>query len=300
VVRQSFSRPPEVYAGPLGAWSQLTHRNDGVTAPWGEPRKLRWTSDGAQVSGWLLAPSGAEPGHRYPMVVWVHGGPAGAFLPSFSRTYGALASQGFYVFLPNPRGSFGEGEAFTRGNVKDFGYGDLRDILRGVDAAVKTAPVDAQRLGIAGWSYGGFMAMWAVTQTHRFRAAMAGAGISNWQSYYGQNRIDTWMLPYFGASVYDAPQLYARSSPINFIKQVKTPTLVLQGERDSEVPAPQSYEFWHALKALGVDTQLMIYADEGHAPRKPENQRDLVRRTAAWFDKYLAPVPAPGKVQPPR
>jgi dipeptidyl aminopeptidase/acylaminoacyl peptidase len=123
-----------------------------------------------------------------------------------------------------------------------------------MDAVVKSAPVDPKRIGITGWSYGGYMAMWAVTQTNRFAAAVAGAGIASWQSYYGQNKIDTWMLPFFGASVYDDPKVYAKSSPMEFIKNVKTPTLVLHGERDSEVPTPQGYEFWHALKTLGVPT----------------------------------------------
>ena len=157
--------------------------------------------------------------------------------------------------MPNPRGSFGRGERFTRANVKDFGYGDLRDILGGVDEVVRTRPVDGERLGITGWSYGGYMTMWAVTQTGRFGAAVAGAGICNWQSYYGQNGIDQWMIPFFGASVYDDPAVYARSSPITFIKQVKTPTLILVGERDVECPVPQSQEFYHALKTLGVATQ---------------------------------------------
>jgi len=189
--------------------------------------------------------------------------------------------------MPNPRGSYGQGEAFTQGNVKDFGYGDLRDILKGVDAAVASAPIDGERVGILGWSYGGYMTMWAVTQTTRFKAAVAGAGIVNWQSYYGQNRIDQWMLPFFGASVYDDPAVYAKSSPITFIKNVKTPTLVLHGDRDSEVPTPQGYEFWHALKTLGVPTQLVVYENEGHAVSKPEHLRDMQKRTVEWFDRYL-------------
>jgi dipeptidyl aminopeptidase/acylaminoacyl peptidase len=224
------------------------------------------------------------------MVVVVHGGPAGASSSSWpSRWTAALPSQGYFVFLPNPRGSFGFGAAFTEGNVKDFGGGDLRDILKGIDAVLGQAPprIDPTRLGITGWSYGGYMTMWAVTQTDRFAAAVAGAGIANWQSYYGQNKIDTWMLPFFGASVYDDPKVYAKSSPIEFIKKVKTPTLVLHGERDSEVPTPQGYEFWHALKALGVPTRLVIYTDEGHSIRKPENQKDIVGRSVAWFDRYL-------------
>ena len=204
-----------------------------------------------------------------------------------SRWPATLPSQGYFVFLPNPRGSFGFGEAFTRANVKDFGGGDLRDILSGVDEVLRVAPVDPDRLGITGWSYGGYMTMWAVTQTQRFKAAVAGAGIANWQSYYGQNKIDTWMLPFFGASVYDDPKVYAKSSPMEFILQAKTPTLVLHAERDSEVPLPQGYEFWHALKTLGVPTQLVVYNDEGHNIRQPAHLLDIVKRTVEWFDRYL-------------
>jgi dipeptidyl aminopeptidase/acylaminoacyl peptidase len=118
------------------------------------------------------------------------------------------------VLLPNPRGSYGQGELFTRANVKDFGRGDLRDILAGVKKVTDTLPVDPLRIGITGWSYGGYMTMWAITQTRAFHAAVAGAGIANWQSYYGQNGIDQWMIPYFGTSVYDDPAVYAQSSPI--------------------------------------------------------------------------------------
>jgi len=198
-----------------------------------------------------------------------------------------LSQQGYFVLWPNPRGSYGQGEKFTLANVKDFGGGDLRDILAGVEEAVRTAPVDGQRVGITGWSYGGFMTMFAVTQTNRFRAAVAGAGLSNWQSYYGENSIDQWMLPYFGASVYDDPAVYAKSSAINFIKRVKTPTLIVVGDRDGECPAPQSYEFWHALKTLGVKTQMVVYGDEGHLFHKAEDRKDVLLRMIAWFNENL-------------
>jgi dipeptidyl aminopeptidase/acylaminoacyl peptidase len=171
--------------------------------------------------------------------------------------------------------------------VKDFGYGDLRDVMAGVDEVVKKTPIDESRMGVTGWSYGGYMTMWTVTQTQRFKAAVAGAGIADWLSYYGENSIDEWMIPYFGASVYDDPAVYAKSSPITFIKQVKTPTLVVVGERDGECPAPQSFEFWHALKTIGVPTELVVYAGEGHSFREAKNRLDVLRRTLAWFEEYL-------------
>jgi len=290
LIRSSFAAPPEVWAGAVGAWKPLTKANAGARPAWGEAKSLHWTSDGRTVQGWLLFPRGFDAAKRYPLVVAIHGGPAGAKTAAWPRAtfdLTLLASQGYFVFYPNFRGSMGFGEAFTRANVKDFGYGDLRDVLTGLDEIVKTQPVDPDRLGIGGWSYGGYTTMWAVTQTNRFRAAVAGAGIANWQSYYGENGIDQWMIPYFGASVYDDPEVYAKSAPITYIKQVKTPTLVLVGERDVECPTPQSYEFWHALKSLGVPTQLVVYAGEGHSFRDPEHRKDSVRRAMEWFDRYL-------------
>ena len=290
VIRQSFAHAPEVWAGPIGSWTQITHVNDQAKPSWGEARSIHWTSDRQEVQGWLLYPVDYDPKQRYPMVVVAHGGPAAAEIPSYPGPFyntSLLSSQGYFVLYPNPRGSFGQGEAFTRGNVKDFGYGDFRDILAGVDKVVKELPVDSDRVGITGWSYGGFMTMWAVTQTNRFRAAVSGAGLSNWQSYYGQNDIDEWMPPYFGASVYQDPAVYAKSSPMNFITKAKTPTLVLVGERDGECPAPQSREFWHGLKAMGVETQLVIYANEGHYVGQPEHERDIVHRMVGWFDQHM-------------
>jgi dipeptidyl aminopeptidase/acylaminoacyl peptidase len=290
VIRHSYTRPPEVWAGPLGDWKPVTHANAEVHPGWGKAESLHWKSDGLTVQGWLLFPRDYDPKRRYPLLVSVHGGPAWASRPAWPRAHfglAALASEGYFVLMPNPRGSFGQGEAFTRGNVKDFGYGDFRDIQAGVDAVLKAYPVDPNRLALAGWSYGGYMTMWGVTQTNRFRAAVAGAGIANWQSYYGENGIDQWLLPYFGASVYDDPAVYARSAPITFIKRVKTPTLILVGDRDLECPAPQSYEFWHALKTFGVPNQFVVYPNEGHSIGQPRHQRDIFRRTAAWLNKYV-------------
>lgn len=286
--RTSFDRPDEVWMGSPSALKQVTRRNAGAVAMYGSAKSIHWTSDGFDVQGWLVYPLRYDPRNTYPMVTIIHGGPSAESIPAFGqRNVNALGSHGYFVFLPNPRGSFGQGEAFTAANVKDFGYGDWRDDLAGIDAALKTAPIDKHRLGLFGWSYGGYMAMWAETQTSRFKALVAGAGLVNWQSYYGQNKIDQWMIPFFGASVYDDPQVYAKSSPITFIKRSKTPVLILQGELDEEVPAPQSFEFWHAMTTLGVPTQLVVYADEGHSPQKAASQIDILERMVGWFDRYL-------------
>ncbi|MBD5634595.1 MAG: S9 family peptidase [Candidatus Eremiobacteraeota bacterium] len=289
-VRQTFETPPEIYvtSGNDATPVQLTHVNDGLAAST-VARSVAWKSDGAIVHGWLLAPVHVDTSKKHPLIMSVHGGPAAAALPRFIArgTERQLLSAGYYIFYPNPRGSFGGGESFTRGNVEDFGYGDLRDDLAGIDAAEKAAPIDDARLGIMGGSYGGFMSMWAVTQTHRFKASVASAGIANWVSYYGENGIDEWMIPYFGASVYDDPGVYRKSSPIEFIKRVTTPSLILVGERDVECPPPQSQEYWHALDTLGVPTQLVIYAGEGHGLRQPKDRADAMKRTVQWFDRYL-------------
>ncbi|HEY2496347.1 MAG TPA: S9 family peptidase [Candidatus Angelobacter sp.] len=288
VIRQSLAHPPEVWAGAIGQWKQITSRNANLKPAWGEAKSIHWQNDGFNLQGWLLYPASFDPAKKYPMVVQVHGGPsamAHSTWPSAHSFGVALSSAGYFVFMPNPRGSFGQGEAFTRANVKDFGYGDFRDIMTGVDQALKEAPIDEHRLGITGWSYGGYMTMWAVTQTNRFAAAVAGAGLANFQSYYGENQIDKWMVPFFGATVYDDPEVYAKSSPITFIKKAKTPTLVLVGDSDGECPTPQSYEFWHALKTLGVDTELVVYEHEGHMFVDPAHQRDVIERAADWFNQ---------------
>ena len=297
----TFDTPTEIYtARPQKSGStsevfpgakQISHFNAGVKPAWGKSVSLEWTNEGFHVQGWLTLPMKYDPAKKYPLIVQVHGGPAGALLAKWSAggmlsasSYSAL---GYFVLQPNPRGSFGEGEAFTQANRKDFGYGDLRDILAGVDMVEAKYPIDANRVGITGWSYGGFMSMFALTQTNRFKASVAGAGISDWLSYYGENSIDEWMIPFFGASVYDDPAVYAKSSAINFIKRVHTPTLLAVGDSDGECPAPQSFEFWHALRDLGVPTELVVYPNEGHGLADPDHRRDVELRTIEWFAKYL-------------
>ncbi|MBV9762175.1 MAG: S9 family peptidase [Acidobacteriaceae bacterium] len=290
LIRSSWQRAPEVWGGAIGDWHPLTHANSSQQEHWGKAEDVEWSDGGVEAQGWLLYPQSFDPGKRYPMVVEIHGGPSNLKTPSWpSPRYdmSVMASLGYFVFFPNPRGSYGKGESFTRANVKDFGGGDLRDVLAGVDAVLKRAPIDQERIGVTGWSYGGYMTMWTVTQTNRFRAAVAGAGIANWLSYYGENSIDQWMTPFFGTSVYNDPAVYAKSSPITYIKQVKTPTLVVVGERDGECPAPQSFEFWHALKDLGVPTELVVYAGEGHSFHEAKDRTDVLRRALAWFDQYL-------------
>jgi dipeptidyl aminopeptidase/acylaminoacyl peptidase len=292
LVRQSAKAPPEVWAGPLGKWKQISSLNLDLKPAWGEMRNIAWRNGAMNIQGWLLFPANFAPGKKYPLVVSVHGGPSSACVSHWDARYsGALSAMGYFVLCPNPRGSYGQGESFTLANVKDFGGGDYRDIMAGVDAISKQYPIDTNRLGIRGHSYGGYMTMWAETQTHRFAAAVAGAGLSDWLSYYGLNDIDEWMIPFFGASVYDDPAVYAKSDPMHFVKAVKTPTLILVGDRDGEVPMEQSVEWWHALDTLRVPTRLVVYPEEGHAFVKPADARDYALRSMEWFEEWFAKAP---------
>jgi len=293
VVMQDFEHPPEIAVGPLGNWRAITHANAGIPAAT-HATSIAWKNDAYDVDGWLLASPATDTAAKHAMITIVHGGPSAAYRPAFvgRGTTRAFLQRGYYVFLPNPRGSFGQGEAFTLANVKDFGYGDLRDVLTGIDAVEKQAPIDENRLGLTGYSYGGYLTMWTVTQTNRFKAAVAGAGVSDWLSYYGENGIDQWMIPFFGASVYSDPAVYAKSSPITFIKNVKTPTFEYVGQNDVECPMPQTQEFWHALQTFNVPTDFVVYAGEGHGLRGPAHRADAEKRTIAWFDRYLRPAAA--------
>ena len=289
IARQSASTPPEVWAGPIGNWKQLTSLNAGVKPAWGEMRNVHWMNGTTRVQGWLMLPKDFASGKTHPLIVNVHGGPSAACSSRWDeRGMGPESAMGYFALCPNPRGSYGQGELFTQGNVKDFGGGDFRDIMAGVDAISKKYPIDTRRIGIRGHSYGGYMTMWAETHTQRFAAAVAGAGLSDWLSYYGLNDIDEWMIPFFGASVYEDPAVYAKSDPMHFVKAVKTPTLILVGDRDGEVPMEQSVEWWHALTTLHVPTKLVVYPDEGHAFVKPADARDYSLRTLEWFEEWFA------------
>ncbi len=301
VIRQSASAPPEVWAGPIGKWKQITHLNDGVKPAWGQMKNVHWVNpssangsanSGTLVQGWLMFPKDYDPTKKYPLIVNVHGGPSWACTSLWDQgmiePMNALSAMGWFTLCPNPRGSYGQGEKFTQANIKDFGGGDFTDIMTGIMSLETKYPIDAKRIGIRGHSYGGFMTMWAETQTNIFAAAVPGAGLSNWLSYTGTNDIDEWMIPFFGASIYDDMVTYAKSDPIYFVKDVKTPTLILVGDSDGECPMEQSVEWWHALDTLGVPTKLVVYPHEGHLFVKAEDQRDYVLRTMEWFDEWFA------------
>ena len=289
-VAQSFTAAPEIVVGPIGAWRPITQANAGLVAP-ATARSIVWKNDGFDVQGWLLQPAHAGSSAKRPLIVDVHGGPEAAAGPRFPSTRGtvrALLDQGWDVFQPNYRGSYGQGEAFAAGSIGDLGGGDWRDVLSGVDAVLRLGSVDPGRLGITGGSYGGYMTMWAVTQTHRFRAGVADAGVSDWLSIEGEAPQAGSDQVNFGGSVYDNPAPYLKASPITHMKGVATPMLIAVGERDVECPMPQSQEFYTAMMALGVPTSFVVYAGEGHMLRHQANRDDLNRRTIAWFSRWFA------------
>ena len=291
-IHEDFAHPEEI-AVRQGGWRDLTAANAGLAAPVGV-RNVVWRNEGLPGQGWLLLPAGArEPADAAAappkLITVVHGGPAFAAQPTFlGAGYDrALLDHGFALFLPNPRGSYGQGEDFTRATMRDLGHGDLRDILAGVEAALAAAPLDGQHVGVTGVSYGGFMTMWAGDVAQRFQAGVAIAGISDWLSYAGTAGTVGWLLPYFGASVYDDPAVYARSSPLGMIRQAHMPILALVGGDDIECPPTQTIAFWRGLRAVGVPTAAVVYPGEGHRLRDPAHVADAAARAIDWFDKYL-------------
>ena len=290
---QGHSIPPEVYTVSNGQLKQFTHLNDGAVPPT-HTISVEWENDGFHVQGWLSFPANYDPRKIYPLLVEAHGGPEWSIGSRWNDSaWGGISSfwpgMGYFVFHPNPRGSYGQGEAFTTANRRDLGYGDLRDILKGVDAIETKYPIDKNREGFLGWSYGGCMAMFGITQTQRFHAAVAAAGVADWTSFYGQAADNTFTLSLLGGTPYDDPAIYTKLSAITFIKRAKTPALVLVGELDGGVTAGQSLEFWRALRTVGTSTQLVIYSGEGHHFNRKDNN-DTLRRSAEWFASYM---PAP-------
>ena len=282
LIRSSFDSPPEVWAGELMNLRQITHINDEAKPLWGKAESVEWDNEGFHVQGWLLLPGALRSGEE------VSAHRRGPWRPFFSRG-AALARRRLWprsvlrarllrAACRIPRGSYGQGEKFTQANRKDFGYGDLRDILAGVDAVEKKYPVDDSARGPHRLELRRLHDHVRGHPDASLQSRGRRRGHLDWQSYYGENSIDQWMIPFFGASVYDDPAVYAKSSAINFIKNVKTPTLVVVGDRDGECPAPQSFEFWHALRDLGDTTELVVYPNEGHGFVEP---RASARRAGA-------------------
>lgn len=253
---------------------------------------VKWKSkDGTEVEGVLTKPVGYTSG-KVPFLLNPHGGPTGASLNTFSGTVQVLAANGFAVLQPNFRGSTGKGLAFTQANKNTWGKGDYEDCMSGVDAMIASGIADPDRLGAFGWSYGGYMAFWILTQTDRFKAVSPGAGLSNIYSMYSQNDIQRYLRWFYSDKApWEATDLYWDRSPMKYIKNVKTPTMIMHGQVDTRVPIAQAQEFYMALKEMKVPVEFVVYPRENHGFTEPRHSMDRVRRYVRFFAKYLkAPV----------
>jgi dipeptidyl aminopeptidase/acylaminoacyl peptidase len=250
----------------------------------GDTEVITWKSDGFEIEGTLLKPAGYVAGRRYPLIVVVHGGPTGAHTNGFALDRQFWAGQGWAVLAPNPRGSSNYGEKFMRANIPDWGGGDYRDIMTGVDAVIARGIADPERLAVMGWSYGGYMTCWIVSQTSRFKAAMMGAGLSNIHSMYGTTDIPGYLAVFYnGYPTAKTLPLYVERSGLTYADRVTTPLLILHGAEDERVPIGQPMEFYRALKDRGKTVELVFYPREGHGLTEYYHQRDRLRRQYEWI-----------------
>ena len=295
-VRQTAETPPEAFVSKVDNFAavQISRANaDLPKLPLGKTEVVRWKStDGREIEGLLTYPVNYQAGTRVPLILNVHGGPAGVFTQSFIGGRGVypiatFAARGFAVLRPNPRGSSGYGTEFRRANLKDWGGADYQDLMTGVDKVIEMGVADPNRLGVMGWSYGGFMTSWIVTQTHRFKAASAGAPVTNLMSFNGTADIPAFVPDYFGGQAWENPEIYARHSAMFNVKGVTTPTLIEHGDADVRVPISQGYEFYNALKAQGVPTRMIVLPRQPHGPNEPKMQLAAMQANLDWFEKYL-------------
>jgi dipeptidyl aminopeptidase/acylaminoacyl peptidase len=301
VMMDSPDTPADVHAtdATFASFRKLTDTNpQAANFALGESEVITWkSSDGFEVEGVLLKPVGFTAGRRYPTLVVAHGGPAGAYTNNYrvgGLEGGQLwAGQGWAVFYPNPRGSTNYGEKFLRANINDWGGGDYRDIMTGVDALIARGIADQDKLAHIGWSYGGYMTAWVVSQTTRFKAAMVGAGLTNMASMYGTNDIPNVLVTYFGGiPSKETMALYTGRSAMTFIENVKTPTLILHGANDERVPTGQAHELFRGMKDRGRPTELVFYPREGHGITEYYHVKDRLTRIRDWVVRYTL---SPGK-----
>ena len=277
----------------FASFRKLTTTNPQIAGlALGQTEVITWKStDGVEIEGVLLKPVGFQAGRKYPTLVVAHGGPAGAYVNG--NRLGGLeggqvwAGKGWAVFYPNPRGSSNYGEKTLKANINDWGGGDFKDIMTGVDALVARGIADPDKLAHIGWSYGGYMTAWVITQTNRFKAAMVGAGLTNMWSMYGTNDIPSVLIAYFGGIPNkETLPLYLDRSAMSHVDKVTTPTLILHGANDERVPIGQAMELYRALKDRGKPTELVFYPREGHGISEYYHQKDRLQRIYDWVTKY--------------
>lgn len=288
------STPPEVFAWQRGKSKSLTSTNPQV-AGWslGTQREISWknTTDKKTVFGVLVLPPGYQAGQKYKTIVHVHGGPEEAWVVGFNGNWynyaTMLASHGYVVLLANPRGSDGQGPAFTEANYQDWGGGDFADIMAGVDYLIAQGITDPDRVAIGGWSYGGFMTSWAVTHTDRFKAGMVGAAVTDLYSMSTTTDIAPSFLQGYMGPLAGNFAVYDKHSPVRYLSQCHTPVLVLHGEADPRVPLFQGQEFYHGLRFLNKDAVMVTYPREPHIFTEREHQIDSLSRIVDWYDSHL-------------
>ena len=291
LIAQSATEPQEIWL-----WDQKSSPREisHLNADWkayglGKPQVYKYRSfDGLEIEAALLLPAGYDGKSKLPLIAWIHGGPTGRWGSSIDGTGQLLAARGYAVFYPNIRGSLGYGQKFTEMNRGDWGGKDYKDVMAGVQDLIDRGIADPARLGIGGWSYGGYMSEWAITQTNMFKAAVAGAGLSNLISEFGTEQGPSYDEWFFGAP-YDKEHAegFLKSSPVVYLKNAKTPTLILQGDADMTDPPGQSEELYRGLKHYGVEAELVMYPREPHGLREEKHLLDRMNRIVAWYDKHL-------------
>ena len=286
-------RPSEVWTslGSIVPLRRLSAHNDSLirSLRLTPPEEINFPSfDGTQIQGWLMRPSGCASDRKCPLILNIHGGPHGMYGWSFNPAFQVYVARGYAVLYLNPRGSSGYGQKFSDGTINEWGGGDYRDLMFGVDEVLrKNAWIDPERMGVTGGSYGGFMTNWIITQTPRFRGAVAAASLSNLISFYSTSLYQDLIHAEFGGFPWDNFDLLWQWSPLRYVRQVQTPILFLHGENDNDVHISQAEEMYMALKRRGVETVLVRYPREGHGLREPKHRLDALERTVNWFDRYV-------------
>lgn len=291
--RQNFSTPPEAYVSSLENFSEkkISHFNEEFCRKrLPQSEVISWRNDDYRIEGILTYPRNYTKGAQYPLVVIVHGGPAGVFSETFTGmpypySTALFAEHGYFVLCPNPRGSNGYGRTFLKANIGDWGGGDYRDILAGIDHLKDK--IDENRVAICGWSYGGYMTAWAITQSNRFAVASMGAALTNMTSFSGTSDIYDFLTSYLKSTPWDNPQLYLERSPLFQVSKVMAPVLIQSGTADKRVPDSQSIEFFRALKAVGQNPTLILFPGMGHQIEKPKWMVEVMEQNHKWITDHL-------------
>jgi len=288
-------KAPEPFVSSLGRFAakQIAGIQELPDLSIGKTEVISWKStDGQSVEGLLTYPVGYRQGTRVPLLVIVHGGPTGVFTQGFIASRGAypiaaFASRGYAILRCNVRGSSGYGHDFRYANYNDWGGGDYQDIMSGVDQTIQQGIADPERLGIMGWSYGGYMTSWVITQTTRFKAASVGAGVTNLMSFSGTSDVPAFVPDYFGGEYWETFDRWRAHSAMFNVGGVTTPTLIQHGEQDLRVPVSQGYELYNAIKRQNVPVKMVVYPRQPHGIQEPKLQIDAMERNLEWFDRWI-------------